>query len=103
MKMKCLAGLLLAIACLAPLSPAQSFWDSSDAYLGQVPPSDKPKIFAPGRLADSGTFIMGRVAFSRDGKEFYYTQNDSWESAAHARMKMIRYTDHHWSVPAVIN
>jgi hypothetical protein len=80
-----------------------SFWNTPDAYLGQTPPTDTPKIFAPGLLADPGTFIMGRVTFSSDGKEFYYTQNDSWESAAHAKMKMIRYLDHHWGKPVVIN
>jgi hypothetical protein len=67
----------------------RSFLDTSDAYLGQAPPSDNRGSFAPGPLAESGTFVMGRVAFSHDGKEFYYTQNDSWESGKHTRLKMI--------------
>jgi len=45
---------------------------------------------------------MGRVAFSHDGKEFYYTQNDSWESGAHAKLKMMRYADHRWGKPAIV-
>ena len=99
-----LAILLAFAACLAqPLPAQQSLWDSPDAYLGQTPPSNTPKVFAPGLLADSGTFVMGRVAFSQDGKEFYYTQNDSWDSGEHARIKVIRYTDHHWSKPVIVN
>jgi hypothetical protein len=97
------AVLLLAIVFAAPfLHAQQSFWDTKDAYLGQTPPGDTPQIFAPGLLADSGTFVMGRVAFSHDGKEFYYTQNDSWKSAKSARLKMIRFADGQWSKPTVV-
>ena len=101
--MKLSAITLTWIACLTLQMPAQQdFLNSSAAYLGQAPPSDTPKIFAPGLLADKGTFVMGRVAFSHDGKEFFYTQNDSWESGAHAQLKMIRYVDNHWGKPEVI-
>jgi len=104
MNVKCFATLLVITACLRPLLHAQeSFWDSQDAYLGQTPPSDTPKIFAPALLADSGTVVIGRVAFSKDGKEFYCTQDDSWESLEHARIKMIRYADHRWSKPIIVN
>lgn len=102
MNIKRLARLML-VACLGQLLHAQgSLWGTSDAYLGQTPPSRTPKIFAPGLLADSGTFVMGRVAFAHDGKEFYYTQCDSWESAAHAKLKMIRYASHQWGKPTVV-
>jgi hypothetical protein len=102
-KMNRLAILLTMSVSLGQLLHAQGeFWESSDAYLVQKPPSDAPKAFAPGLLADSGTFVMGRVAFSRDGKEFYYTQCDSWESAEHARLKMIRYADRRWGKPTVV-
>lgn len=95
---------IIAITALAPLLHAQeAFWDSPDAYLGQTQPSDTPKIFAPELLADAGMFVLGRVAFSRDGKEFYYSQNNSWESSEHAKMKMIRFASGHWGRPAVIN
>jgi hypothetical protein len=93
----------LAASLIHPLQAQQSLWDTPDAYLGQTPPADTPKIFAPGMLADNGTFVMGRVAFSQDGKEFYYTQNDSWDSGEHARIKIIRYADRHWSKPAIVN
>jgi hypothetical protein len=86
-----------------PMHAQKRFWNTPDAYLGQAPPSDTPKAFAPGLLADGGTFIMGRVTFSHDGKEFYYTQNDSWESAQNAKMKMIRYADHHWGKLVILN
>ncbi len=95
--------LMFLVYVSLPLHAQKSFWDTRDAYLGQAPPSDTPKIFAPGLLADSGTFIMGRVTFSHDGKEFYYTQNDSWERARNAKMKLIRFSDHHWGKPVILN
>jgi hypothetical protein len=94
--------LLLLLACLSPLLHAENFLDSRNAYLGQPRPTDTPTIFAPGLLADSGTFIMGRVAFSRDGKDFYYTQNDSWESGQHAQLRTMRYSGHQWGKPIVV-
>jgi len=104
MNVKRSASLLMMMVCLGPLLHAKgNFWDSRDAYLGQTRPSDTPKIFAPGMLADSGTFVMGRVAFSHDGKQFYYVQNDSWESGEHARMKTIRYANNHWGKPIILN
>jgi hypothetical protein len=96
----CLVGIATS---LSPLLRSQSdLWNSPDAYLGQPHPSDTPQIFAPGLLADPGTFIMGRVAFSHDGKQFYYAQNDSWESGAHAQLKMIQYADGHWGKPVIV-
>jgi hypothetical protein len=103
MKRTPFAVLLTVIFCLGPLLHAQqSFWDSANACLGQKPPSDTPKIFAPGLLADPGTFPMGRVAFSKDGEQFYYTQNDSWKSLTNSRIKNIQYAHHHWGKPAII-
>jgi hypothetical protein len=97
--------LLVTICCISVvlLRAEGSFWEDPQAYLGQPRPSNIPKIFAPGLLADKDTFVMGRVAFSRDGKEFYYTQNDSWESLAHSKIKIIRYADQHWSKPSLVN
>jgi hypothetical protein len=77
MIMRLLAGFALA-ACLVPAQ--ETVWNSPDAYLGQTPPSGTPKEFAPGQLADKGAFVMGRLVFSRDGKEFFFTQNDSWKT-----------------------
>jgi hypothetical protein len=104
MSMKRIAILLPIMACFGFLLFAQrNFWDTPEAYLGQSRPSDTPKVFAPGALADNGMFVMGRVAFSRDGKEFYYTQSDSWETGEHNTMKMIRYANHRWNKPVVLN
>ena len=97
-------SILILTACLAPFAQStKSFWNSPDAYLGQKRPSDVPEIFAPGMLADSGTFVMGRTAFSLDGREFYYTQGDSWNSLEHARIKMIRYAGRRWEKPVTIS
>jgi hypothetical protein len=94
--------LTIVVSSCQTLYAQKSFWESPAAYLGQTPPADTPKVFAPGLLAESGTFVMGRVAFSRDGKEFYYAQCDSWNSAEHARLKMIRYDGRSWGSPTVI-
>lgn len=102
--MRYLTGLLMSALSFAPVLQAKtSFWETKDAYLGQTPPSDTPKVFAPGLLADKGMFLMGRVAFSGNGKEFYYAQNDSWNSGDHAGLKIIRYTGHHWDKPGVLD
>jgi hypothetical protein len=104
MRTRSFLGLLVSALCFVPVVEAKtSFWETRNAYLGQTPPSDSPKVFAPGLLADKGMFLMGRVAFSSDGKEFYYAQNDSWNSGDHASMKVIRYTDHHWDKPGVLD
>jgi hypothetical protein len=104
MNMKRFAILLMVAACSGPLLHAQrGFLDSPDAYLGQARPPDIPEIFAPGLLADGGMFVMGRVAFSPDGREFYYTQSDSWEIGGHLGIKMIRYANHRWGKPVILN
>ena len=91
----CLAATSVAIS-------ADAFWNSPDAYLGEAPPSDVPKIFAPGRLVEPGSFTMGRVAFSQDGRAFYYTQSDSWTSDEHAKLLTVRFADHKWSKPILV-
>jgi hypothetical protein len=96
----CLVGIAILICPM--LRPQQSFWDSPDAYLGQPRPSDTPQTFAPGLLTDSGTFTMGRVAFSQYGMQFYYTQSDSWVSGGHAELRMMQYADGHWGKPTMI-
>ncbi|HKV41010.1 MAG TPA: hypothetical protein VJX67_17520, partial [Blastocatellia bacterium] len=61
-----IAGMLASLS-IQPIHAKRSFWNSPDAYLGQTRPSDTPVVFAHGMLADNGTFVMGRVAFSKDG------------------------------------
>ena len=96
--------LVLMTAFLIPqlLQAEKSFWNSKNAYLGQTPPRDIPRPFFPGLVKDPGAFMMGRVAFSHDGKEFYFAQNDSWESGAHAQLKMVRFEPDGWSKPVVL-
>jgi hypothetical protein len=102
MSLKKVALFIAMTVCFCQSVIAQSsFWDGPDAYLGQPRPSDTPRIFAPGMLVDPGTFAMGRVAFSQDGKEFYYTQSTSWTKGS-AWIKMVRYSGHNWGHPAVI-
>ena len=85
---------------------AQSdFWNSKDAYLGQTPPNDTPKLFAPDMLIvpkDTG-FALDRVAFSNDGKEFYYCYNTSWFSIKDLKVKYFKYEGHTWKGPFVLN
>lgn len=95
-------GVALLISSSAAMAQG-TFWDSEDAFLGAERPADVPIVFAPGRLAEPGSFVMGRVAFSRDGREFYYTQGDSWESLGHAKIKLVRFVGDRWEKPVVIN
>ena len=90
-------GLLMAQA-----NAADAFWQSPHAYLGEARPTDTPRAFAPGRLAESGTFVMGRSAFSRDGREFYFAQNHSWENGRNAKLRMMRFSEGVWSAPETI-
>ncbi len=78
------------------------FWNSKAAYLGQTPPSDKPKIFAPGLLADNG-IALDRIAFSADGTEFYYCFAQHWFDSKGAKIKYFKYTDKKWLGPLVLN
>jgi hypothetical protein len=102
-RLKEVAAWLIAVGCLTTVSKAQkSFWDSSQAYLGQTRPGDTPKIFAPDLLTDPGTIAMDHIAFSRDGREFYYYQCDRWGSLVNAKIKTFRYDGHRWTGPKVL-
>jgi Putative Ig domain len=82
---------------------AQSnFWDSKDAYLGEMPPGDTPKIFAPGKLLDSGYFSCDRLIFSQDGKEIYYGTNTKWYDGTDQKIKCVRFENGRWSQPFVV-
>lgn len=81
---------------------ADAFWKGSDAYLGEARPDEIPRAFAPGRLAEPGTITMGRSAFSRDGREFYFTQNDSWESGKNSKLRMMRFINGKWTAPQTV-
>jgi hypothetical protein len=96
--------ILLAIffaAMLFNVTAQSNFWDNPDAYLGQTPPSDTPKIFAPAMLADSG-IVLGRVAFSKDGKEFYYGFARHWFDFNGTGVKQIIFDGKRWNKPKVL-
>jgi hypothetical protein len=97
----CTVVLLLSIADLQ--GAEATFWDSPDAYIGQPRPSETPRPFAPLLLADKGTFTMDRIAFSNDGMEIYYVQNDQFFNLTHAKIKTFKYVDGKWSAAKVLN
>jgi len=78
-----------------------SFWNSRDAYLGQKPPGDIPEVFGAGLLADSG-IVLGRVAFSKDGREFYYGFARHWFDFNGTGVKQIRFDGKKWNRPQII-
>jgi len=77
------------------------FLNSADAYLGQRPAGDTPIVFAPGMLADSG-IVLGKVAFSKDGKAFYYSFARHWFNNNGSGTKEIRFDGKKWLKPTVI-
>ncbi len=82
----------------------QNFWTGPNAYLGQTPSGDIPEPFAPHLLTDSGYFILGRVAFSPDGRQFFYGNNDAWFSSEHQRLSYFRFDDasQKWQGPVML-
>lgn len=78
-----------------------SFLNSKAAYLGQTPPDETPKIFAPGMLADSG-IVLGKVQFSQDGQAFYYSYARHWFNSAGSGTKEIKFDGTKWQKPRVL-
>lgn len=101
MKLKVSLLIIVSFGFCVSLFAQTNFWDSKDAYLRQTPPNDTPKIFAPGLLADSG-IVLGRVAFSNDGKEFYYGYARHWFDFRGTGVKQITFDGIKWSNPKVI-
>ncbi len=96
--------ILIILAALGQRMSAQTnFWNSPNAYLGQTPPGDTPKIFAPGILADKGEFTANRTAISSDGKEIYYCTNRSWKNSNDLKVKCFRFDGQKWIGPTIIN
>jgi Tol biopolymer transport system component len=63
------------------------------SYLGQRPPGDKPERFAPRILAANP--FLGRLAFSPDGRECFFTVGDA--SYSTMRLFVTRYGNGAWS------
>jgi len=95
---------LLSMLSLCDILHAQgNFWKSNDAYLGQQPPLDTPQIFAPDLLMRADTFAFDRVAFSANGKEFYYPSNTTWFDSKNAKIRYFTYDGKKWKGPFVLN
>ncbi|WPU96338.1 hypothetical protein SNE25_12495 [Mucilaginibacter sabulilitoris] len=85
------------------LSAQTSLWNTPDAYLSQKPPGDKPQIFAQTLLTKADTFAFDRVAFSADGKEFYYPSNNTWFDNKASKIRYFKYEGKKWNGPFVLN
>lgn len=92
---------IILLTFITTLNAQTNFWKSKDAYLGQSPPDEIPKIFASEILADSG-IVLGRVSFSKDGKEFYYGFASHWFDFNGTGVKQITYNGKEWSKPKII-
>jgi hypothetical protein len=104
MKVRMIAVALMMASFVTTGFAERKLWTGSEAYLGQTRPEDTPQVFAKGLLtSESGMFAMGRVAFSHDGREFYFTANDSWNSLEHGAIEVVRYEKHGWGKPEVVN
>lgn len=90
---------LLFPQCSSKVS--HDLWRSTDAYLGQTPPGNSPIIFAKGMLVDSG-IVLGRVAFSEDGKEFFYTYAAHWFDSSDSGTNIISFDGLEWSKPRLL-
>ncbi len=65
-------------------------------YLGQRPPGDTPRVFAPGVVSTGD--IHSRLAISPDGREMYWSTIDTttWST----RLVGIREIEGRWTAPA---
>jgi hypothetical protein len=94
-------AMLCGLTFMSCHNPQNNFWNSKNAYLGQTPPGDTPEIFAKGILDDS-CIVLGTVAFSADGKAFYYSYAQRWFDANGSGTKQIVFKDGKWQKPKVI-
>ncbi len=92
--------LLLIMGTLTAHS--QSIWNTPAACLGQKPPTDTPRIFALHLLTQKDTFAFDRVAFSADGREFYYPTNTTWFDGKNSKIRYFRYAGNTWQGPYVL-
>ena len=101
---KYLSLLITGMLLCAGFAGAQNkFWKSKDAYLGQKPPGDTPEVFGAGLLAKADTFAFDRVAFSDDGKEFYYPSSNTWFNSIPTKIRYFKFANGKWSGPFVLN
>ncbi|MDO6431633.1 putative Ig domain-containing protein [Flavitalea sp. BT771] len=95
---------MMALFCAhIQLHAQNNFWNDRNAYLGEPLPSDTPRVFAPGRLADTSAWAGDRIAFSPDGKEFYFSHNTEWFSHTNLKVKYMKFDNGKWNGPFVLN
>jgi hypothetical protein len=94
---------LFSLLLSTSLCAQTNFWNSPDAYLGQKTPADTPRIFAQNLLAIRDTFSFDRVAFSPDGKEFYYPSNNTWFDGKNSKIRYFKHDGKKWNGPFVLN
>lgn len=85
------------------LQAQTNFWKSPQAFLEQQLPSDTPEIFAPGLLVKDSGIALDRVAFSRDGKEFYYCYARHWFDSKGSGINYFTYNGTGWTGPKVLH
>ena len=95
------AILILGTGCSLNLYAQNNFWETKTAYLAQPPPGDTPRVFGEGVLADSG-IVLGRVAFSKDGKAFYYGFARHWFDFNGTGVKEIVFDGKKWVQPKLL-
>jgi len=104
--MRMILIVFILINLLMSCSPREqeNFWNGPHAYLDQPLPNDTPRRFAPTLLTDSGYFVLARVAFSPDGKEFFYGSNNEWYSNQHQRLSYFRFDSatNKWQGPVIL-
>lgn len=92
---------ILIVISTGAAQSQKNFWQTKNAYLGQKPPGNVPQIFAKNLLVDSG-FVFCRVAFSQDGKEFYYTFGQNWNNYVGSGTNWIYFDGNKWNKPELI-
>jgi hypothetical protein len=105
-KKKLYTSLLTVLMCsigIIHLHAQSNFWQSKDAYLGQTPPNDTPKIFASELLVGDSGITMDRSAFSKDGKEFYYCHAFHWFTTKGATVNYLKYENRKWNGPLILD
>jgi hypothetical protein len=95
---------LLSLLCLlcGTAYGQKTLWNTPMAYLGQTPPGDTPRVFAPGLLAQKDTIDMDRISFSPDGKELIYAAQLHWGDPSKSEVRDFRFQDGKWTGPTVL-
>ncbi|MFC0516084.1 hypothetical protein ACFFGT_17825 [Mucilaginibacter angelicae] len=96
-------SLFLACCFCSSVTAQNNFFNSKNAYLGQRPPNDTPRIFAQQMLVPDSGIAMDRSAFSADGKEFYYCNAMHWFSSKGNKIRYFKFDGTKWIGPFVLN